>query len=99
MAQIPHADEGMICPLHKQDMSEVCHTCPWWTLIRGKDPQSTKEIDQWGCAIGFLPLLLIENAQTATGNSAAIESFRNEVVAAGNQIVAAANDKRLTWQT
>lgn len=90
MAQIPHADAGFVCPLHKKDMSEVCHACPWWTLIRGKDPQSTKEIDNWGCAIGFLPLLLIEGAQVTRGNGAAIESFRNEMVGVGTQIVAAA---------
>ncbi len=94
MAQIPHAEAGLVCPLHQKDMSEVCHKCPWWTLIRGKDPQSTKEIDNWGCAIGFLPLLLIEGAQLARGNGAAIESFRNEMVTAGQQLVAAAT-KRL----
>ena len=95
MAQIPHADEGMVCPLHKEDMSKVCHKCPWWTLIRGKHPQTGADIDQWGCAVGFLPLLLIENAQTARGNGAAIESFRNEMVNAGNAIISAANVKRL----
>lgn len=96
MAQIPHADEGFICPLHKQDMSKVCHKCPWWILVRGKDPQTTKEIDNWGCAVGFMPLLMIETTQVTRGNSAAIESFRNEMVTAGNQLVAAATAKRLT---
>jgi hypothetical protein len=82
MAQIPRADPGLICPLHKQDMSEVCHKCPWWFMVRGKDPQSMKEIEQWGCAIGFLPILLIENSQVARGTSAAVETFRNEMVEA-----------------
>ena len=48
MAQIPHADEGLVCPLHKQDMSLVCHKCPLWILLRGKHPQSEEEIDRWG---------------------------------------------------
>ena len=82
MAQIPHADPGMICPLHKLDMADVCHKCPWWTLIRGKHPQTEEQIDQWGCAVGFLPILLIENAQMTRGTSKAVESFRNEVASA-----------------
>lgn len=80
MAQIPQAEKGLICPLHKQDMSKVCHKCPWWTHIRGKDPQSDKEIDHWGCAIGFLPVLLIENAQTGRATGAAVETLRNDLV-------------------
>jgi hypothetical protein len=80
MAQTPRAEPGLVCPLHKLDMSEVCHKCPWWTLIRGKHPQTGQELDQWGCAVGFLPMLLIENAQMSRGTGAAVESFRNEMV-------------------
>jgi hypothetical protein len=93
MAQIPHADEGMICPLHKEDMSKVCHKCPWWFMVRGKDPQSEKTIDQWGCAIGFLPILLIEGTQQTHQAGAAIESFRNQMVEAGNHLVGLASDE------
>jgi hypothetical protein len=81
MVQIAHANEGLMCPLHKKDMSEVCHKCPWWTLIRGKNPQSEEMIDQWQCAIAMLPMLLVENAQQSRGVGAAMETFRNDVVA------------------
>jgi hypothetical protein len=81
MAQIPHADEGSICPLHKADMSTVCHRCPWWTRLIGKNPQSEELIDRWSCAIAILPTLLIENAQQTRQAGAAIETFRNGVVA------------------
>jgi hypothetical protein len=94
MAQIPRADEGMICPLHREDMSKVCHKCPWWTQLRGKHPQSHEDIDKWSCAVAFLPMLLIENAQQTRSTGAAIESFRNEVVEA-NRVIAAANLPRL----
>lgn len=80
MPQIPRAEKGLKCPLWQKDVSTVCHTCPWWTQLRGKNPQSTEEIDKWGCAIGFLPLLLIEGAQQTRQAGAAIESFRNETV-------------------
>ena len=82
MAQIPVAEKGLTCPLHKQDVSKVCHKCPWWTLVRGKNPQSNEEIDRWGCAVGFLPLMMIELSQTQRQTGAAVESFRNEMVKA-----------------
>lgn len=94
MAQIPHADAGLICPLHRVDVSEVCHTCPWWTQVRGKHPQSESEIDQWACAISFLPMLLVENAQRTRETGAAVESFRNEV-ARTQQAIAAVPPKRI----
>ncbi|MGY3615651.1 hypothetical protein [Bradyrhizobium sp. USDA 10063] len=80
MAQVPHAEEGLLCPLHKQDMSQVCHKCPWWTMIRGKHPQNEEMIDNWYCAIAVLPVLLVENAQQSRATGAAVESFRNGVV-------------------
>jgi hypothetical protein len=81
MAQIPHANEGAVCPLHKVDTSTVCHKCPWWTRVIGKNPQSEEMIDDWRCAIALLPMLLIESAQQTRQAGAAIETFRNGVVA------------------
>jgi hypothetical protein len=78
--QIPRAEGGQICPLHRKDTSKVCHTCPWWTRIVGKNPQSEEMLDQWACAIAMLPLLLVENAQQSRATGAAVESFRNGMV-------------------
>lgn len=80
MNAVPHAIEGYVCPLHRKDMSKVCHKCPLWVQLRGKDPQSNQEIDQWNCSLAILPKLLIENAQVGRGTGAAVESFRNEMV-------------------
>jgi hypothetical protein len=82
MAQIPHANKGLICPLHKQDMSKVCHKCPLWTQVRGKNPQNGEDIDHWNCAIAWLPMMLVENSQMQRQTGAAVESFRNEMVKA-----------------
>jgi hypothetical protein len=79
--QVPHAISGSVCPLHKKDVSTVCHKCPWWTHVIGKNPQSEEMVDDWRCAIALLPMLLIENAQQTRQAGAAMESFRNEVVA------------------
>jgi hypothetical protein len=80
--QIPHAEEGMICPLHKKDVSTVCHKCPWWCRVIGKNPQSEEMLDDWRCSIALLPMLLVENAQVTRGTTAAMESFRNNVAQA-----------------
>jgi len=80
MAKAPMADEGKICPFHKKDMSLVCHKCPWWTLLRGKHPQTGADLDEWGCAIGMMPMLLCENSKESRQTAAAVETFRNEMV-------------------
>jgi hypothetical protein len=80
--KVPHADEGLVCPLHKVDMSTVCHKCPWWTMVRGKNPQTEEMIDDWRCAVALLPMLLVEGAQMSRQTGAAVESFRNEMVKA-----------------
>lgn len=90
--KIPRADEGIICPLHKVDTSTVCHTCPWWTRIVGKNPQSEELIDDWRCAVAMLPMLLIENAQMQRQTGAAVENFRNELVSGVMEAVEVAAD-------
>jgi hypothetical protein len=77
----PHAVGGEICPFHHRDVSEVCHTCPLWIHLRGKHPQSQAEFDEWACAHAWAPILMIENAQQARQTGAAIESFRNVMLA------------------
>ncbi|MBL8387017.1 MAG: hypothetical protein JNK17_02150 [Hydrogenophaga sp.] len=77
--QVPRAADGLICPYHQKDTAEVCHRCPKWVQIRGRDPQSEEEIDRWSCADALVPLLLIENAQQLRHVAGSTESFRNEM--------------------
>lgn len=76
----PIADEGSNCPIYRRDVSEVCHKCAWYSRIQGTDPQTGREIDDWGCPISFLGPLMINIAQQARQGAAATESFRNEMV-------------------
>ena len=69
--------EGTFCPLLKKDCIGL--QCSWITQIRGTDPQTGKEIDEWNCAIKWLPVLLLDNTQQQRQSGAAIESFRNEI--------------------
>ncbi|MDO8654179.1 MAG: hypothetical protein Q7R66_18565 [Undibacterium sp.] len=56
--------------------------CNWFTQVRGTNPQSGQQVDEWSCAITWLPMLLINATQEVRQGAAAAESFRNEVVAA-----------------
>ncbi len=80
MPQIPRGPDNLVCPLHKTKMSKVCHTCPLWVQLRGKNPNTGEEVDQWNCSLATLPMLLVENAQQARQTGAATESMRNEIV-------------------
>ena len=53
------------------------------------NPNTGEEIDEWGCAVTWLPILLVENAKQGRQTSAAIESFRNEAVRAHHATTAA----------
>lgn len=54
--------------------------CALFTCIRGTDVNTGKELDEWGCAMGWLPMLLINSANESRKTCAATESFRNEMV-------------------
>jgi len=48
--------------------------------IDGTNPNNGKPTEEWGCAMAWLPILMIENAQQSRQTGAAVESFRNEMV-------------------
>lgn len=67
------------CPL---DGFNPCRQldCAWFMKIRGMNPNTGEEVDEWGCSMAWLPILLIENSQQQRQTGAAVESFRNEMV-------------------
>jgi hypothetical protein len=75
-------EQGKYCPLIKKDCIGL--QCSWFTQIRGMNPNTGEPVDEWGCAITWMPMLMIENSQQQRSTSASVESFRNEVVK-GNQ--------------
>ena len=68
---------GKFCPLIKKDCIGL--ECSWFTQLRGTNPNDGSEIDNWSCAISWLPVLLVENSQQQRQTGAAVESFRNEM--------------------
>lgn len=69
-----------ICPLYKEECKAL--DCAWFVQLRGTHPQTGADIDEWACAVAWLPVLLIETAKEVRQGAAATESFRNEVVKA-----------------
>lgn len=67
------------CPL---DGFKPCRKlgCAWFMKVQGKNPNTGKDIEDWGCAMAWLPVLMIENSQQQRQTGAAVESFRNEMV-------------------
>lgn len=76
-------EQGKFCPLIKKDCIGL--ECSWFTQIRGTNPNTGQPVDEWGCAITWMPVLLIENSQQQRSTSSAVESFRNEVVDANRK--------------
>jgi hypothetical protein len=60
------------------------HKCAWFVTLAGQNPQTGEQIDEKGCAMSWMPVLLVENARVTRGTGAAVESFRNEMVKANN---------------
>ena len=75
--------KGEFCPLIQKKCVE--HKCAWYTCVRGTNPNTGEEIDDWRCAVSWMPMMTVEIAQKSNQTGAAIESFRNEVVDANHQ--------------
>lgn len=67
------------CPL---DNFNPCRQldCAWFMKVVGKNPNTGADVEEWGCAMAWLPILTIENSQQQRQTGAAVESFRNEMV-------------------
>ncbi|MDO6385578.1 hypothetical protein [Uliginosibacterium sp. 31-12] len=86
------------CPLgHKCEEARdgKIHRCAWLIELQGRNPNTGEEKPEKGCAMKWIPVLLVETAGAARGTSAAVESFRNEMVA-GQQETAKALSS--AWQ-
>ena len=71
------------CPL---DGFKPCRQldCAWFMKVRGTNPNTGEEIDDYGCSMAWMPVLMIENSQQQRQTGAAVESFRNEMVKAND---------------
>jgi|TARA_Y100000114_G_scaffold61563_1_gene56454 hypothetical protein len=71
-------------------------------MLQGKHPQTGMDVQEWGCSIAWIPLLLVENSQQILGTTAATESFRNEMVQSNNimtKVLAQSSDAKRAMAT
>lgn len=54
--------------------------CAWFAHFTGKDRNTGRDTDEWGCIVSFLPLFLMDIGANTHGTGAAVESFRNQMV-------------------
>lgn len=87
----------------------ILYRCPWYVMVRGVDPNTGNEVDEWNCAIAWMPALMINTANESRKGAAAIESFRNEMTGQrtqarqtlGQELLAAsrkAEQRQVEWQ-
>ena len=77
--------QGTFCPLIKKDCIGL--KCAWFTRVQGYDSNAGKEVDEYQCAIAWMPMLMVENSGQQRQTGAAVESFRNEMVKANENSI------------
>jgi len=73
-------EEVVSCPLGHtcvEAKDGKIHRCAWHIKMQGKD-QSGEDHNEWGCAIAWQPILMVEMSSTSRGVSASVDSLRNE---------------------
>jgi hypothetical protein len=82
------------CPLGskcEEIKDNTMYRCAWFINLAGTNPNTGETIDERGCAMAWIPVLLIENSAQQRSTAAAVESFRNEVVATATKPVLVPN--------
>lgn len=52
----------------------------WYTQLGGTNPQTGEVVNEWKCAMAWMPIMLVENANTNRGQTDAICSLRDETI-------------------
>lgn len=81
----PRRKPGMLCPLWRRDVSEVCHNCDWYSAIpMGRTDDQGKVTDlhpRWGCTATHLLQVFRDWGTILDGVQKATESRGNETCA------------------
>jgi hypothetical protein len=88
---LPEKDIGC----HRTGFAKSCrecvveHNCRLWVRVSGVNPNTGEPMDKYECSDALMPFLTIENSQQQRQTGAAVESFRNEMVAMNERAYAA----------
>jgi len=61
--------------------------CAWYTCLAGQNPQTGELIDDWKCAMAWMPIMMVETSNTNRGTSAAVISLREETIKRQDEII------------
>lgn len=78
------------CPLGnkcEEAKDNKIYRCRWFVKLRGKDPQSNQEIDEFRCAMEWMPILSVEHSLFERQTGAAVETFRNQMAKQNMQLL------------
>lgn len=70
------------CPLGstcEKIVDDHIERCAWYVEVAGVKPDG-EQVNEWACAMTWMPMLQIETARTNRGQTQAIESMRNETI-------------------
>lgn len=76
------------CPLGskcEEAKDGVIYRCAWYSQIRGTNKNTGEEVEQWGCGMNLMPMLMIENSFFQRATSAEVGELRKEVTQ-GNEL-------------
>lgn len=80
--------QGIMCPLYRKDVSEVCHTCDWYRPLPLEELLANggrrELMPDWGCTMTHLLKVTRDLMGGIDGTQRAIEIFRNNVDAANH---------------
>jgi len=69
------------CPLNGFEKCKQFE-CAWFMQMKGEHPQTGEPLDDYGCSMAWMPIILLENSKLQNETGSAVESFRNEMVKA-----------------
>lgn len=83
--------DGEMCPLIKDKCAR--HQCAWYTKVSGTNPQSGKQVDDFGCAIAWLPILTIENSNQQRQTASSVDKVANQILESRSEFIGALPDE------
>lgn len=83
--------DGTFCPLIKGDC--VRHKCAWFTKVLGNNPQTGKDVEDWGCAVTWIPILTIENSNQQRQTAASVDKVANQIHRQRAEFIGALTDE------
>jgi len=88
----------MTCPLGstcEEIKDGAIYRCAWFIEVKGENPNTGEALNERGCAMTWLPMLMIDNSMRQRSTNSAIESFRNEMVKGNEMFLSAYSNQSL----